>query len=72
MKKALILLILAAFLIPSCAFTLPESAHINTFDPIEAAVEIPVVVGHSLSSVLSVEPSSVGFKYLPAVFELEQ
>lgn len=58
MKKALILLGVAAFLIPSCAFTLPETVHINTFDSIEAAIEIPVVVGHSLSSVLSpVEPS---------------
>jgi hypothetical protein len=72
MKKALIIIGIAAFLIPSCAFTLPETAHINTFDSVEAAVEIPVIVGHSLSSVLPTEPSSVGFKYLPAVFEYEQ
>jgi hypothetical protein len=58
MKKALILLSLAAFLLPSCAFTLPETAYINTFDSVEAAVEIPVVVGHSLSSVLSASPES--------------
>ncbi len=52
MKKALMLLSLAAFLIPSCAFTMPETAFINTFDSVEAAVEIPVVVGHTLSSVM--------------------
>ncbi len=52
MKKALMLLCIAASLIPTCAFTLPETAHINTFDSVEAAVEIPVVVGHSLSSVM--------------------
>lgn len=69
MKKALILLSAAMLLLPLCAFTLPETAHINTLESVEAAVEIPVVVGHTLSSVLPIEPSSAGFYYLPAVFE---
>lgn len=69
MKKALIILGVIAIVLPLCAFTVPETEHINTIESIEAAVEIPIVVGHSLSSALSVEPISHSFYYLPAVFE---